>query len=91
MPNESNARKMYPIIESMWKSHIGVCQAVTHLIIECTAFIDFLCTYTMALYPGLKNRYHFLYGFFFKRSYSRGLVLLNLAQISSLKATSLIN
>ena len=39
---------------------------VTHLIIECTAFIDFLCTYTMALYPGLKNRYHFLYGFCFK-------------------------
>ena len=39
---------------------------VTRLIIECTAFIDFLCTYTMALYPGLKNRYHFLYGFFLK-------------------------
>ena len=34
----------------------SLCQAVTHLIIECTAFIDFLCTYTMALYPGLKNR-----------------------------------
>ena len=42
MPNESNARKMYPIIESMWKSHIVVRQAVTHLIIERTAFIDFL-------------------------------------------------